>query len=102
VTFIDRCGMESGTDLYGALEKAHTNIGNPDTGRLVEDGADTVVVLSDGQANVGKIIDDDLLAWVIARRARFLRPVFNTISLSSDSKSLKLLAEKTGGEYRAK
>jgi len=101
-TFIDRCGLESGTDLYGALEKALSNIGNPDTGKLYEDGVDTIVVLSDGQATVGRIIDDELLAWVIARRARFLRPVFNTISLSSDSKSLKLLAEKTGGEYRAK
>ena len=101
-TFIDRCGFESGTDLYGALEKALSNIGNPDTGKLYEDGVDTIVVLSDGQATVGKIIDDDLLAWVVTRRARFLRPVINTISLSSDSKSLRLLAEKTGGEYRAK
>ncbi|MBI3855133.1 MAG: VWA domain-containing protein [Planctomycetes bacterium] len=100
--FIDRCGLESGTDLYGALEKALTMVGNPDTGRLHEDGVDTIVVLSDGQATVGRIIDDDLLAWVVSRRARYLRPVFNTISLSSDSKSLKLLAERTGGEYRAK
>ena len=100
--FIDRCGLESGTDLYGAIEKALSNIGNPDTGKLYEDGVDTIVVLSDGQATVGKIIDDELLAWVVARRARFLRPVINTISLSSDSKTLRLLAEKTGGEYRAK
>jgi len=100
--FIDRCGLESGTDLYGALEKALTMVGNPDTGRLHEDGVDTIVVLSDGQATVGRIIDDELLAWVISRRARYLRPVFNTISLASDSKSLKLLADRTGGEYLAK
>lgn len=100
--FIDRCGLESGTDLYGAVEKAFTMIGNPDTGKLYEDGIDTIVLLSDGQATVGKIIDDDLLAWVLVRRAHFLRPVINTISLSSDSKALRLLAEKTGGEYRAK
>ncbi|HVE40853.1 MAG TPA: vWA domain-containing protein [Planctomycetota bacterium] len=99
--FIDRCGLESGTDLYGALEKALTMVGNPDTGRLHEDGVDTIVVLSDGQATVGRIIDDELLAWVIARRARYLRPTFSTISLG-DSKSLRLLAERTGGEYRAK
>jgi hypothetical protein len=100
--FIDRCGLESGTDLYGALEKALSMVGNPDTGRLHEDGVDTIVVLSDGQANVGRIIDDELLAWVIARRARYLRPMFLTISLASDSKSLKVLAERSGGEYRAK
>jgi hypothetical protein len=100
--FVDHARLEPATDLYGALEKALTMVGNPDSGRLHEDGVDTIVVLSDGQANVGKIIDDELIAQVIARRARFLRPVFHTVSLSSDSKSLRLLAERTGGEYRAK
>jgi len=100
--FMDRCGFESGTDLYGALEKALTMVGNPDTGKLHENGVDTIAVLSDGQATVGRIIDDELLAWVVARRARYLRPVFHTVSLSSDSKALRLLADRTGGEYRAK
>jgi hypothetical protein len=100
--FMDRCGFESGTDLYGALEKALTMVGNADTGKLHENGVDTIAVLSDGQATVGRIIDDELLAWVVARRARYLRPVFHTVSLSSDSKALRLLADRTGGEYRAK
>lgn len=100
--FVDRMGLESGTDLYGALEKALTMVGSPESGRLHEDGADTIVVLSDGQATVGKVIDDELIARIITRRARYLRPVFHTVSLASDSKSLRLLAEKTGGEYRAK
>jgi hypothetical protein len=96
-TFIDRCSLESGTDLCAALEKALTMVGNPDTGRLHEDGVDTIVVLSDGNATVGKIIDDDLIARVITRRAHFLRPVFHSVSLASDSKSLRLLAERSGG-----
>lgn len=100
--FVQNSGLESATDLYGALEKALTMVGNPDTGRLYEDGVDTIVVLSDGQANVGRIVDDELIAQVISRRSRYLRPVFHTVSLSSDSKALKLLAERTGGEYRAK
>lgn len=102
INYVDRMGLESGTDLYGALEKALTMVGSPESGRLHEDGADTLVVLSDGQATVGKVIDDELIARIITRRARYLRPVFHTVSLSSDSKSLRLLAEKTGGEYRAK
>jgi len=101
-TYVDRMGLESGTDLFGALEKALTMVGSPDSGRVHEDGVDTIVVLSDGQATVGKVIDDELIACIIARRARYLRPVFHTVSLSNDSKSLRLLAEKTGGEYRAK
>jgi len=100
--FVDRMGLESCTDLYGALEKALTMVGNPESGRLHEDGADTIVVLSDGQATAGKVIDDELIARIITRRARYLRPVFHTISLSNDSKALRLLAEKTGGEYRTK
>lgn len=102
INYVERMGLESCTDLYGALERALTMVGNPESGRLHEDGADTIVVLSDGQATVGKVVDDELIATIIARRARYLRPVFHTVSLSSDSKSLKLLAEKTGGEYRAK
>jgi hypothetical protein len=101
-TFVDHAPLAPATDLYGALEKALTQVGNPDSGRLHEDGVDTIVVLSDGNATMGKIIDDDLIARVITRRARYLRPVFHTVSLSNDSKSLKLLAERTGGEYRAK
>jgi hypothetical protein len=100
--YVDRMGLDSGTDLYGALEKALTMVGSPESGRLYEDGADTIVVLSDGQATTGKVIDDELIARIITRRARYLRPVFHTVSLSNDSKSLRLLAEKTGGEYRAK
>lgn len=100
--YVERMGLESCTDLYGALERSLTMVGNPESGRYHEDGVDTIVVLSDGQATVGKVIDDELIATIISRRARYLRPVFHTVSLSSDSKSLKLLADKTGGEYRAK
>jgi hypothetical protein len=49
---------------------------------------------------VGRLVNDDLVGRVIARRARYLRPVIHTVSLSSDARSMKLLAELTGGEYR--
>jgi hypothetical protein len=98
--FIDRQLFGRGTDLYRALEKALTMVGSPETGALREDGPDTIVVLSDGQATVGRLVNDDLVGRVIARRARYLRPVIHTVSLSSDARSMKLLAELTGGEYR--
>lgn len=101
-SFVDSSGLDSATDLYGAVEKALTMVGNPDTGALAEEGVDTIVVLSDGQANIGRIIDDELIAAEIARRARYLRPVIHTVSLSSNSKALRLLAERTGGEYRTR
>lgn len=102
ISYVEHMGLEPATDLYGGLDRALTMVGNPDTGRLLEEGVDTIVVLSDGQATTGRIIDDELIARVIARRARYLRPVFHTVSLSSDSRSLRLLAELSGGEYRAK
>jgi Mg-chelatase subunit ChlD len=102
IQFIDRMGYESGTDLYGALEKALALVGSPESGRLREDGPDTLIVLSDGIATVGRLVDDELVARVIARRSRFLRPAIHTISLSSEARSLKVLSDLSGGEYRVK
>ena len=98
--FIDRQLHDRGTDLYRALEKAVSLVGSPETGALREDGPDTIVVLSDGQATVGRLVDDELVGRVVARRARYLRPVIHTISLTSDARSMKALALLTGGEYR--
>ena len=100
--FVDRMGYESGTDLYGALEKALALVGSPESGRLREEGPDTLIVLSDGVATVGRLVDDELVARVIARRARYLRPVIHTISLTADARSLKILSDLTGGEYKVK
>lgn len=100
VAFIDRQLYEPATDLYAALERALGYVGSPDVGALREDGLDTIVVLSDGQATTGRLIDDELVARVVARRARYLRPVIHTVSLASDARSLKLLSDLTGGEYR--
>jgi uncharacterized protein with von Willebrand factor type A (vWA) domain len=97
LAFVEQQNFESGTDLYAALEKALSFVGSPETGRLREDGPDTIIVLSDGQANVGRLVDDELVARVIARRAHFLRPAIHTVTLSSEAKSLKLLAEFAGG-----
>ncbi len=102
IDFVERMGFESGTDLYKALERALACVGSYETGRLREDGVDTLVVLSDGQATVGKLLDDEAIARVIARKARYFRPVIHCVSLSSDAQSLKLLARLSGGEYRTR
>lgn len=100
--FIDRQLYEPATDLYQALERALSYAGDPDSGALREGGIDTIIVLSDGQATTGRLIDDELVARVIARRARFLRPVIHAVSLSREARSLQMLSEFTGGEYRTK
>jgi len=100
--FVDRQTFEAGTDLYAALEKALSFVGSPDSGRLREDGPDTIIVLSDGQANVGRLVDDELVARVIARRSHWIGPAIHTVTLSSEAKSLKMLAEFTGGVSTSK
>ncbi len=97
LAFVDHQNFEAGTDLYAALEKAISFVGSPETGRLREDGPDTIIVLSDGQATVGRLVDDELVARVIARRSHWLRPAIHTVTLSSEAKSLKMLADFTGG-----
>ena len=102
VRWVEDQNLEGGTDLYRALEKTLGTVGWTDTGRLREDGVDTLFVLSDGEATVGRLQDDELIARVIARKARYLRPVIHAVALNSAAPSMRLLAELTGGEYRMK
>ena len=100
--YIDRQSYASGTNLYLALEKALTFTGSPDRGTLREDGLDTIVVLSDGRPTLGRLVDNELVARVTARRARYLRPVIHTVSLGAEARSLKLLSDLTGGTFRTR
>jgi len=100
--WVEDQNLESGTDLYRALEKSLALVGWADSGKLREDGVDTLFVLSDGEATVGRLQDDELIARVIARRSRYLRPVIHAVALSSAAPSMRLLADLTGGEYRMK
>jgi hypothetical protein len=102
VRWVEDQNLESGTDLYRALEKSLGLVGWADSGKLREDGVDTLFVLSDGEATVGRLQDDELIARVIARRSRYLRPVIHAVALSSAAPSMRLLADLTGGEYRMK
>jgi hypothetical protein len=100
--FIDKSGYEEGTNILLALEKALSFVGSAETGKLREDGPDTIVLLSDGQSTVGRLVDDELIARVVARRSRPLMPVVHTVSIAAESKTMRMLAELCGGEYRSK
>lgn len=100
--WVERQDFAAYTDLFRALEAALALVGSPETGRLREDGPDTIVVLTDGQATAGRLQDDDLIARVVARRARYLRPIIHSVTVGADAKALRLLAEMTGGEATSK
>jgi hypothetical protein len=100
--FIDKQTYEEATNLYLAIEKSLAYVGGCETGTLREDGPDTLVILSDGESTLGKIIDDELIARVVARRARYLMPIIHTVSIGRESPSLRLMAQLNGGEHRRK
>jgi hypothetical protein len=100
--FIDKADYEEGTNLYLALEKALSFVGSADAGLLKEDGPDSILVLSDGESTCGKVVNEELVARVVARRARYLMPVIHTVSIARQAKSLELMAAMNGGEYRSK
>jgi hypothetical protein len=101
-SFVNRQRCVKATDLHGALEEALTYVGSPERGRLREDGVDTIVVLSDGKATVGRVVDDELLGRAVARRSRYLGPVIHAIGISSGARSLEVMARLTGGVYRVR
>ncbi len=102
VAWVDRMGLQEGTNLLLAMEKAAATVGNAETGRLRDDGPDTIVVLTDGQPTVGRLVDDELVARVAARRLRPLGAIVHTVAFGEPGKGLPLLAKLAGGEHRAK
>jgi hypothetical protein len=100
--FIDKQTYEEGTNLFLAVEKALAFVGSCETGSLRDDGPDTLLILSDGESTVGRVVNDELIARVVARRARYLLPIIHAVSIGRDADSLKLMASLNGGEYRRK
>jgi HEAT repeat protein len=76
------------TNLYDALEAA-----------LDDRGVDTLVVLTDGQPNLGKYTyPDDILA-AVRRRNETRRIAIHCVSLGTDSDLLRRLAAENSGQY---
>ncbi len=100
--FIDKQTYEEGTNLYLAIERSLAFVGSCETGTLREDGPDSLIILSDGESTVGRVVNDELIARVVARRARFLMPIIHAVSIGREADSLKLMAKLNGGEYRTK
>ena len=100
-SYIDGMSYASGTNLFLALETALTFTGDVKRGTLREDGLDTIIVLSDGRPTQGRLVNNELVARVTARHARYLRPVIHTVSLGAEARSLKLLSDLTGGTFRS-
>ena len=86
--YTDRLGAMGGTNLYGSLESAFTDL-----------DIDTIFVLSDGEPSVGDIIDTQLIRDAVAEMNATRKVVINTIAIGGSFEILEWLAEDSGGTH---
>lgn len=80
---------EGGTNLYGALDAA-----------LDDPEVDSVVLLSDGDPTVGKIIDKRAILAAVLKKNRITQATIHVVAIgSADRTFLRKLAESTGGTF---
>ena len=89
--FLEQRPPANGTNLYSILDAA------------LKSGADTVYLLTDGEASVGSVVDHALLLEEVAARNPHRRVVIHTVGLSRDQNAAFLvnLAHRSGGRYVA-
>ncbi|MFT7619801.1 MAG: hypothetical protein ACI97A_003458 [Planctomycetota bacterium] len=75
---IGRIQADGGTNVWAALERA-----------FVDRDADTIVLLTDGQPSVGKIIDPEIILQSVAQLNRYKRLQIHTVYLSEDQISMR-------------
>ncbi len=89
-SFVERQGAGGGTALYDALAEA-----------MEDPAVDTIVLLSDGEPTVGKLIDPIEIAEAVRTENAARRIVIHTISIAGAADDLmRDLAEQSGGEHR--
>ncbi len=99
---IGKIQANGGTNVWGALQRA-----------FLDQAADTIVILTDGQPSVGKVTAPDEILAAVAKLNRFKRLQIHAVYLPEDSVSLmtnvissqaasnfmKRLAQIGGGQY---
>lgn len=86
--FIERIGAGGGTNVHAALRVAFDD---PEV--------DTIVLLSDGEPSVGKILDPQLLREEVASWNRERGIVIHTVAVGGELSLLEWLAEDSGGSH---
>ena len=76
-----------GTDLHGAILE------------VLLGGPETLLIVADGDPNLGQVIDSDLLVERIERRHRANKVRIHTVALGRERALLERLAAVTGGEH---
>jgi Mg-chelatase subunit ChlD len=100
--WIESINAHGNTNIFDAVERAFGLAGRGTLDQGYETAADTVFLLSDGQANRGRLVDRDEMRREIGRMNRLKRVVIHTVALGGDADVafMKGLAEDTGGQFK--
>jgi hypothetical protein len=93
MVFVNRLGLGSRTNTYGALREA----------LQFDESLEGVFLLTDGRPTSGEIVAPAMIISDILHRNRFRHLKFNTIGIALDGPTkefLRSLAENTAGEFR--
>jgi len=98
----DSIEAHGNTNIFDAVERAFGLAGRGTYDKGSETAADTVFLLSDGQANRGRLVDRDEMRREIARMNRLRKVVIHTVALGGDADVafMQGLAEDTGGQFK--
>ncbi len=89
------------TNIFDSLEQAFNIISATSDAKNLKRGADTIFLMTDGAANRGKFIDDDLIVAEVKKLNEVRKLTIHTIGVGEghNPKLLRDLAAGNGGQY---
>jgi Mg-chelatase subunit ChlD/HEAT repeat protein len=102
--WISKLRADGATNISDALDQAFEIIGTRKRAKQLEEGADTIFLMTDGKPTAGRITDPDLIRESVRKRNRERQITIYTIGVGRDhdARFLRQLAVENGGEYLAR
>lgn len=89
---------EGATNLWGALDAA-IGVSDAAWGRVEDEGADEVFLLTDGFPSAGDVTSPDAIVEAVRDANRYRRVRIHSVSLAGDAGFLRRLATENGGTF---
>jgi HEAT repeat protein len=99
--FVEKMTADGGTNIHDALERAFKIAGRGARDKKYDLGADTIILLSDGQPTRGNITDPDQILAEVKRWNVLRRVKIHTVGVGNEHNEsfMRGLAESSGGTY---
>jgi hypothetical protein len=101
IAWAERVVAEGNTNIFDAVDRAFKLAGRGTFDRHYQIAADTFYLLSDGQANRGRVVNPGEMLREVAQLNKFRRVVIHSIALgdSADMDFMARLAGQNGGQF---